>query len=348
MSRVGCQSRVTAFFFFFLLVCQCTVISADTWLYLDFSEGSGSTLFDSSGNGFDCAISGATWQTTGCMNDGTCLYFDGNDYVTIPTDVFSDLPNSFPYELKISFWMKADPSCDTDFGNVLNGDSISISHDYTYDFLRFNAGGVVVQTKYSCAEVADWHYYTFFADGVYGMLYRDGEFVFYDDQSVTIDIPTSISIGSSYRGFKGWIDEFSISKGTLEEDLADYNAFGYEAPPTFTSPSLYLDLAEGSGSVAQDFSGNSFDANVTGGVWETTACYNDGICLFASDRPVEEGLTETETVLPNVTNCTVLNGTMSGCTVDSCSSAGDDGVLSSCVLYTCAAAAVTSNSTSNS
>lgn len=58
----------------------------------DFSDGSGATLTDSSGNGNDGTISNATWAvgTTG-FSSGNSLSFDGNaDYVTLPTGMLTN------------------------------------------------------------------------------------------------------------------------------------------------------------------------------------------------------------------------------------------------------------------
>lgn len=55
-----------------------------------FDEKTGTTAYDTSGNGNNGSITGATW-TSGCKQGG-CLSFDGNDYVSVPN--FTGLNNT--------------------------------------------------------------------------------------------------------------------------------------------------------------------------------------------------------------------------------------------------------------
>ena len=65
-----------------------------------FDEGSSNILTDSSGNGNDGTIYGATWTTNGKF--GTALQFDGNDYIVIPDS--PELSGGAGKNMTVEFW----------------------------------------------------------------------------------------------------------------------------------------------------------------------------------------------------------------------------------------------------
>lgn len=82
--------------------------SIDTQLVrYDFSDGSGATLTDSSGNGNNGTITNATWVTNNSyFSSGNHLSFDGNgDYVTMPSNIFTNAA-AFTWE----FFVRFDPN----------------------------------------------------------------------------------------------------------------------------------------------------------------------------------------------------------------------------------------------
>ena len=65
-----------------------------------FNEGSGATVFDSSGNGNHGTISGATRNSSGQF--GAALDFDGaNDLVTVPDSNSLDLTSGMTVEARV-------------------------------------------------------------------------------------------------------------------------------------------------------------------------------------------------------------------------------------------------------
>ena len=68
-----------------------------------FDEGSGTTAFDSSGNGNDGTITGAEWVTG---QHGGALSFTGADYVTVPPEAFSSIEK----RVTVAFWQYGDPA----------------------------------------------------------------------------------------------------------------------------------------------------------------------------------------------------------------------------------------------
>jgi hypothetical protein len=67
--------------------------------YYKFDTGSGSTAFDSSGNGYDGTLTGGTWLTAECV-DGSCLSFNGTDeYVTVGGDPLDGIGSDVTYSM---------------------------------------------------------------------------------------------------------------------------------------------------------------------------------------------------------------------------------------------------------
>lgn len=69
----------------------------------DFNEGTGTSVYDSSGNGNTGTITGATWETNqnNCVS-GSCLIFDGEDDYVVTTSF-----SLFPPALTYSAWIKS-------------------------------------------------------------------------------------------------------------------------------------------------------------------------------------------------------------------------------------------------
>jgi hypothetical protein len=94
--------------------------------YWSFDEGDGTVVYDSSGNGNDGTIYGATWNGGYC-NGG--LQFNGtSDYIEIPDSV-SLSPTS---AITVEAWVKADFETVSSSGRAIlaKGDTPSIAPDY--------------------------------------------------------------------------------------------------------------------------------------------------------------------------------------------------------------------------
>jgi hypothetical protein len=68
--------------------------------YWSFNEGSGSTVYDYSGNSNHGTIYGATWTAAGAL--GNALEFDGDDYILIPNDLSQQITTN---QITVSAWI---------------------------------------------------------------------------------------------------------------------------------------------------------------------------------------------------------------------------------------------------
>ena len=151
------------------------------WLKLD--EGSGTTAGDSSGNGNNGTVHGATW-TTG--KSGYALSFDGtDDYVWID----NSSSNSINGSLSVSAWVKLDSW--TDWARILAKGNYSASpatHNYLLILdeeegsigFRFANQTGIEEGVYSsqCGSdplsVGSWHHVVGVFNGTHATLYVDG------------------------------------------------------------------------------------------------------------------------------------------------------------------------------
>ena len=111
-------------------------------LQYELNEGSGTVAGDSSGNGRDGVISGATWATPGFNNTGACLLFDG-----AAGEV--NEPGAGAYlngldALTVAVWVKSD-LIDTDKGFIIFTDPDGTDQrDIRYDAAGGSSGGTNV------------------------------------------------------------------------------------------------------------------------------------------------------------------------------------------------------------
>ncbi len=89
--------------FFVLVLCIASNASADMLVHWTLEEGSGTTAFDISGNGFDGEFSGEPQWVEG-HGGGTALQFDGvDDFVVYSFDEVQTFPT-----FSVALWVKAD------------------------------------------------------------------------------------------------------------------------------------------------------------------------------------------------------------------------------------------------
>jgi hypothetical protein len=197
-----------------------------------FDEGSGTTASDSSGNGNNGTVSGATWAAQGKF--GGALKFDGvNDRVNVPDKPTLDLTNRFTVEA----WVK--PSVLTGWRTVLmkeTPDGLSYAL-YANDnepkpaaYGRINGSGFSNGSSGTAPlPVNAWTHLAATYNGSALALYVNGVQV--DSQPVSGNLVTSnnpLSIGGSLvwgEFFEGWIDELRIYRRALtaSEIQADMN-----------------------------------------------------------------------------------------------------------------------------
>ena len=237
-------------------------------------EGSGTIATDVSGNGNNGTINGATWSTG---KSGGGLSFDGGDgdYM-IRTNPSSGLKPSS--EVAIAAWIKTGAT-DTGGAEVVSmGDSyaLRVEKDGNIRFFYYNGSGYK-SVRTTGVNVLDgaWHHIVGQKTGTALQVYVDGGSQVTTDNTGTIlyTLGTDLFIGRHGKGgtdydFNGSIDEVRIYNRALSNQEAQdlYNTTSTVV--TNGLQSLYV-LDEGSGTIANDVSGNGNNGTINGATWST-------------------------------------------------------------------------------
>jgi len=198
--------------------------------YWEFNEGTGSTVHDSSGHGYDGEINGATWTTDTPSGSGYALDFDGvDDYVDFDDHAQYELGFNKTDDAIFSFYFK---SSLTKKGIIY---SISRGDQYGYlpgNHFALNPNGTI-EAKFWYANCGislctngsyndgSWHYAEIFYNGQMANptveIYIDNEFdasqkrwacYFWSDQFHHADIGRNSYDYSDH--YEGKIDEFKM------------------------------------------------------------------------------------------------------------------------------------------
>lgn len=197
------------------------IFSTDDGLVAEwhFDEGSGTTVTDSSGNGNDGTIHGATW-TTGVS--GTALTFDGVDDCTE-----CSLNSALANDLTIELWMKSNyqSSNQDDQRRMLDlGTSSSRGFQLCIDSEGFllidNTGGPDSEAPTSSLyNDGNWHHVAGVREGSNYHLYVDG--IYKTSTGGTIpsyNYAYIAKIAENWGYFEGTIDEVKIYNRALASD----------------------------------------------------------------------------------------------------------------------------------
>jgi RHS repeat-associated protein len=235
-----------------------------------FDEGSGTTLYDSSGNGNHGTISGAT-RVAG--KQGKALRFDGiDDLVSVAT--MAGIPTN-DQTFSITAWIK--PETMKEGGIVGWGVFTSLGRATG---LKLSVGGLIDTWGLDDLDVptstltGGWHHVAVTFDGIYRMhtIYLDGAPIAYEVPSTTHNAQsTNLKIGRTTdrmgvnEFFKGAIDEVAIWRGTLsrEEILYQYQQLNKNLPDL----AARWTFDEGSGTTVRDSSGNGNNGRINGATW---------------------------------------------------------------------------------
>jgi ribosomal protein L40E len=212
-----------------------------------FDEGSGNIAHDSSGNGNDGTINGATWVT---LNNGFALSFDGlHDYVTVPhsntlvspqftieawIQLHADVGNM--HERIVSKQETNERSYSLDiFGNGYDGSTgnqlvLNVGSGQSYPFLMST-------TKLS---IETWYFVVGTQEGRTSKLYINGKLDIEGTTTTqTTDNPAVLTIGccapsetdtSRHAFFNGAIDEVKIYNRALTSDEVYNDYIGEQTP----------------------------------------------------------------------------------------------------------------------
>lgn len=190
-----------------------------------------STLPDSSGNGNDGIINGAT-VVAGKYNNG--LNFSATDYVDCGTGIAS-LVND---QISVSCWIKASsigPGAKGIFDIGPFDNNVGDMYSYINDsILYFIMPGLTISVPYTDLL---WHNIILIYDGSFAKLYIDGVQQYILNYTTTLDFTgLKLIIGSiqnNTNSFDGIIDEFRIFKHALSEneinELYLNNTFGSDS-----------------------------------------------------------------------------------------------------------------------
>jgi hypothetical protein len=252
-----------------------------------FDEGAGGVLVDSSGNGNDGTIYGATW-TEGVS--GGALSFDGDcGYVDCGDDASLNIKDG--ESLTIECWMKKLPSLQyaklvnkgqTWLGTPKNaGYSLSfvtISGGHSSDSIRFSVSdggdtGIYCEYPDSNLNESKWYHITGVLDKNNQKIYLYINGVEVDNADIPVDFGSletnmPVGIGALHRGmfgptdgyFNGTIDEVRIYNRALTADEIREHYYGYGLVAEWN-------FDEGAGSVLHDSSGNGNDGTIHGATW---------------------------------------------------------------------------------
>jgi len=226
--------------------------------YWKFDEGTGTTADDSTTNGNNGTISGATWQTEDMCVAGKCLYFDGtNDVVTVS--------NSVSGIKTVSFWVK--PITTSEQFIDLNGSAYIQSSSGTISATGFTNPTIYVNGKVSSTiEANKWQHVAITTDtSLTGSAIKIAQIssnygqVFIDEVKLYSYARSASQIKQDYNAGKA---KAATSKGTAINLSAPKDASA--GLPSSLSEGLvgYWNFDVGTGTSAPDLSGNGNTANL--------------------------------------------------------------------------------------
>jgi hypothetical protein len=208
----------------FVLVLSLAVSTqADLVGYWSFDEGSGTTAFDSSGNGLDGTFNGDPQWVLGQI--GGALEFDGDDSVEIPHNDLLSITD----EITITAWTYMNANASGEMAIVSKGGWGA--NDLPYE-LTETAGAQIWWQLYADSGIDDcdpvsppveeWHHIAATYDGQIFKCYIDGELGDEFEYAGTMPENTaSLFIGQRSRGgihYQGILDEVAIYSRALAAD----------------------------------------------------------------------------------------------------------------------------------
>ena len=325
---------------------------ADTNLLLHLNEGSGSSAADSSGNGNNGTISGATWTTQGKF--GSALSFDGiNDDINLGSAL------NYNGDITIETWVKTTQSLAPGIHAAIIERREKPSDKATYALrlmengkLWFGGttGGGAGWWGYSTTQTfndGNWHHLAASYDHSAVKLYIDGQLASSNAETRVLDL-TSTSTTIAYKGagwasmafFNGVIDEFAIYSRALDanEISARYQGGFSTMQHKYNSAGDYnvtLTVTDNNGAT----DANSVSVNIASGpisfcpgtkIWTTYADFNSGsdVNVDTYSNPGELILTKRGEIAPDAnTKLLVHFNEGTGSTASDASGNGNNGTL---------------------
>ena len=235
-----------------ILTSSAKAADPDLAAYWKFDEGSGTTAFDSSGNGNDGLFNGDPQWVAGKY--GGALEFDGDDYLNCGNGDSLQIQD----EITMSFWFQVDAFVNTWEGFLAKGDNsyrasrgggtgnathMGISGTSTGGGNGWFNGTVIVTD-------GQWHHYAATYDGAAGKIYIDGVLDVTSPGTGQINISSyDLYIGENSqatgRFFHGLLDDVRIySRAMTDAEILEVMAgagadFPFASGPTPADGSLY-------------------------------------------------------------------------------------------------------------
>jgi hypothetical protein len=194
--------------------------------YWRMDEGTGTTTKDDAASNTG-TITGATWKSDSDCKSGSCLYFDGTDYITTPSFALSGTV------LTVSGWVKIDINNVASSQNILtegaSSDTVGFVQLYRYSdgnalFWRYTTGSAATYVGMSTffnGYDNTWVYLTIVADysGATVKFYRNGQLI----QTSNMTTPVFPSTNrAKYLGAYSAGGSNPITNGNLD-DIRIYN-----------------------------------------------------------------------------------------------------------------------------
>ena len=236
--------------------------------YWDFEEGSGATLTDSSGNGFDGVIQNVEagdW-VEGRKAGTTAIAFDGTDQFIETTATASDLGFPGSTQRTVAGWVKS-----AVFFQGAVGDVVDIgSPDNNFAFVSTSILGTTYGVEYGEERIGrtvganSWFHFAMTYDGLMVKLYIDGELsTEAESLGLITDDLAPVMMGES---LKGQIDEIAIWDLALDSDAIADLAHEVTTPPTAPTVNRLIGLDRTGFRVRQVKASPAFAGQVPGEV----------------------------------------------------------------------------------
>ncbi|MHC4230289.1 MAG: LamG domain-containing protein, partial [Planctomycetota bacterium] len=285
--------------------------SAELVAYWSFDEGSGDRVFDSSGNGNDGTINGASW---GEGKYGPALHFNAQDnYVEVPTSESLETETNVTVAAWIN-WIDAGDGWLCILANGQQGGPwenyglfVNRGGGFLYFTLSLDGGHVTQQTPNNAVQPDEWLHACATWDGSMARIYVNGEMVLGQAQSGTL-VPPGLPLRIGHRDgsahyYNGIIDDVRVYNHALTEveilaAMEGGLGYPYALGPNPEDGALYEDTwvnlswLPGSFAVSHDvYLGDNFD-DVNDGLGDTFRGNQDSTFLVAGfpGFPYPDGL----------------------------------------------------------
>ncbi len=254
-------------------ICCVTTVAEDLEGYWRLNEGTGSTVYDDSGNGNDGTIYGAQW-VTGKL--GKALYFDGiDDYVNLGNDTSLDIQETMSW----SFWINLD--CDRNnvvlSRGVYNNSGYQITINYgQVKFRTYHSGGMVDSyTVWGTVGSGNWHHVVISLESGLVKFYIDGV-----ESSYVKNVHNVTPSGTKYAYLGAYSGLSYFMDGSIDElKIYDRNLSAEEVEKLYEAGHIcgFWKMDNGTGTTASDSSEYSNDGTIYGATWIDGQLDQDGI-----------------------------------------------------------------------